>query len=408
MITFRGAVLVATAVFTFLLARLTHVGWLYLLDAMLWGMILLSLALPSLFVMSLAARRRVFRREGNGGPPGPSEGEVIQVELSLENRQMWPRYFLSVSYDSPLARPSESLQRFYLPRLGGGSSQALVSSVRCHRRGAHQFGPVSIESKAPFGLFRRTVRLSSPLSVLVYPRVYPIRRIALLEGDQGGTRPQRRREAQEVSGSRPYVPGDPPRHVHWRNTARMGRPMVKEYEDSQENTLAIAFDSSRDVGQGQETVLEYSIKIAASVAGYVMERGWTVHVLTGRLPGRGMPWAALLKELALLEAGHGPGLVGSLPVGSRVLALVSEDDIEGLETLGRRAGSTGGQAVVVLQGFGDVSSQGIDRALETLSGSGAPVVRCSQGNLPEALHALEQVEWFTGSGVQRTAARLRS
>ena len=52
-------------------------------------------------------------------------------------------------------------------------------------------------------------------------------------------------------------------------------------------------------------------------------------------PGPFLRWIRV-KELALLEAGHGPGmagLVGSLPVGSRVLALVSEDDIEELETL---------------------------------------------------------------------------
>ena len=71
-ITFRGGVLVATGVFAFLLARLTQVPWLYMLDAILWGAILLSLVVPWLAVMSLSARRRIVRREGEGRLTWPS------------------------------------------------------------------------------------------------------------------------------------------------------------------------------------------------------------------------------------------------------------------------------------------------------------------------------------------------
>ena len=85
MITRRGVGLAATAIFTFLLARLTQVGWLYLLDAMLWGILLFSLVLPWLFAASLTVHRRLARREGRAGAPGPSEGEVVQLELGLEN-----------------------------------------------------------------------------------------------------------------------------------------------------------------------------------------------------------------------------------------------------------------------------------------------------------------------------------
>ena len=380
MITSRGAALVATAAFTFFLARLTQVGWLYLLDAMLWGVILLSVVLPWLTVMSLVARRKLVRRQGSPGSPGPAEGETVQVELCLENRRPWPRYFLSASYNSPLANPDERGQRFFVSCLDARASLALVSTVDCYRRGPHKFGPVDVESKAPFGLFRRRRRLSSPLSVLVYPQVFPLNRLALLEGTQGtALRPQRTRLGQEIAGSRNYVPGDPMRHVHWRNTARMGRPMVKEFEDTQENTLVITFDSSQDLGQERETVLEYSIKLAASVARYMIARGGSVRLLTGRLPGQDSPWPQLLKELALLEAGQGPGLgalVASLTPGTRVLALVSEQDSAGVEALTKRSGQMAGLAVVVLEGFGDSSPQSTGLAVEKLRLARVPVVSC--------------------------------
>ena len=395
MITFRGVVLVVAAIFTFLLARLTQVGWLYLADATLWGIILLSLAVPSLMVMSLSVRRRLVRSDAGADGPGPSEGDTVRLELSLDNGRSWPRYFLSIGYDCPLAGPDERSQRYFVRRVNGAGTLVLGGSVRCHRRGLYQFGRVTVESKAPFGLFRRRRRLESPLSVLVYPRVYPMSGLHMLEAVQGTEmRPRRTPTGLEIAGSRHYVRGDPIRHIHWRNTARVGRPMVKEFEDSQEDTLVIAFDSSRDTGEGPDSTLEYSVKLSASVAGHVMARGRKVRVLTGGLPDHEVPWAALLKEMALLEMGRGPGLpalVGSLPSGSRVLALVSEDDIRGLEALAAGAGHMAGLAVVVLEGFGDAEPRRHSSGIEGLRGTGVPLLSCRPGELAGTLRSLEQV-----------------
>ena len=402
MITTRGTVLVGTAVFIYLFARITQVGWLYLLDAILWGALLVSLLLPWLAVMSLSAHRRMVRREGSLTSVGPTEGEVVQVELRLKNGTAWPRYLLSVSYDCPLASPEEQRQRTFVHLLNRRDSTVTRSAVLCHRRGLHRFGPVNVESQAPFGLFRRRKRLPSPLTVLVYPLVHPLGRLPLLEGMEGmAARPRRTRTGQEIAGSRRYFPGDTLRHIHWRNTARLGRPMVKEFEDTQENTLVIAFDSSKDSEDGPQSVLEYSIKLAASVARYVMERGGMVRLLTGRLPGVEMPWEALLQELALLEAGQGPGLpdlVDSLPAESRVLALVAEEDYRGIEALIRRAGQVSGMAVVVLGGICEFLPQGTERQMETLRRAGVPVVRCRRGELLEALRSLERLEWSSLAG----------
>ena len=37
-------------------------------------------------------------------------------------------------------------------------------------------------------------------------------------------------------------PGDPPRHVHWRTTARAGRLIVKEFAEEQQPALTIDTD----------------------------------------------------------------------------------------------------------------------------------------------------------------------
>ena len=179
MITFRGLALVAIAFFTFLLARFTQVGWLYLLDAMLWGAILVSVVMPWLAIASLSAHRRLLRHGKSGDSANPVEEETVDIELQLSNRGFWPRYLLSVSYECAIASPSERLQRFFVTHLAGRDELSLISRVECHRRGLHHLGPIVVESKAPFGLFRRRKKTLDPLSVLVYPKVYPLNRLAL-------------------------------------------------------------------------------------------------------------------------------------------------------------------------------------------------------------------------------------
>lgn len=45
-----------------------------------------------------------------------------------------------------------------------------------------------------------------------------------------------------VRGVRPYVPGDPARHVHWPATARRGELVVKELEEPTAPTLTVVLD----------------------------------------------------------------------------------------------------------------------------------------------------------------------
>ena len=123
---------------------------------------------------------------------------------------------------------------------------------------------------------------------------------------------QKSRLGLETAGSRPYIPGDPRRHIHWRNTARTGRPMVREFEEPQDQTLHLLFDATQSWGEGPESSLEYSIKLIASVAFYARLHRVQFQVWGGTLstglgaagPSTGGDWQRLLKSLALVELGQ--------------------------------------------------------------------------------------------------------
>ena len=229
MITTKGAGFLAVAILVFLAGRMTLVGWLYLVDAVLWGILIFSAIIPWLSIPFLAAERRVHRTSSTAGRPGPAEGDEVRIEITVRNTTFVPRFLFTLFYENPLADPLFHLQRFFVAQLSGSRRITLETNIKAHKRGLHHLGPLIFESSAPFGLFRRRIKAAGPQPVLIFPRVHQLRRLALVEALGGSTaQPRKSVTGMDPVGSRHYFPGDPRRHIHWRNTARMGRPMVKE------------------------------------------------------------------------------------------------------------------------------------------------------------------------------------
>jgi uncharacterized protein (DUF58 family) len=73
----------------------------------------------------------------------------------------------------------------------------------------------------------------------------------------------------EYRGLRPYRAGDDPRDVHWRTSARLGEPVIREYERDRSRALWICLDLRAEPGEPAESAIE----IAASIAGAASRRG---------------------------------------------------------------------------------------------------------------------------------------
>ena len=402
MINGRAVGFLIIAIFLFLLAGATNVGWVRIVDAVLWGMLLLSLVLQWLSVTALEVRRRVGHIEHSGKFPSPMEDDTVEVELELRNLRFWPRFFLSLSYDASVERPDDRWQRFFSANLIGHGSVRLSSRLRCYRRGLHRFGRVTIESQVPFGLFRRRRHKEAPLSLLVYPKAYPMKQVALVEGLWGmSALPQKSRSGVEVVGSRPYAPGDQLRHINWRSTARLRRLVVKEMEDISERALTIVFDTRLDVGRGRETTLEYSVKLAASIGLHALSSGQSVRMVAGITRGEWSDPQGFLRELALVEAGDSPGLTALLQTASRspVLLILAAADAQGVGSVEQGASSRSGLAAVVLEGFEPAVE--VPGVADRLGRAGVPTVVCRQGALGDAIGALERAGRPSSPGVWR-------
>ncbi|PKB71093.1 MAG: hypothetical protein BZY87_07130 [SAR202 cluster bacterium Io17-Chloro-G6] len=381
---------------------------------MFWGALALGLVLPWLGGAFISAHRSAFPADGAKTGGRLSEGDRVNINVSLKNRFFYPRFFHSVKFASTLAGPHEAERRFFVAQLPSSSTLLLESTAEVYMRGLHHLGPVILESSAPFGLFRRRRTLAGPQTMLVLPRVYPLNRLTLVDGqDSQSDKTRVSRSGLNLAGSRPYVPGDSPRMVHWRNTARAGRMMVKETEDESDKTLHIMFDSGDVWGEGRDTNFEYAIKLAVTVADYALKNGVPVRVWGSHLNGAGvasgasaggpldvaLTWNELLESLAIARpAGRvavGEGLA-SLPTAANLFIVVSANDETAHQDLRRALVRSRESIVVRLEGFGEPATN--RDAGNSPEMAGASVLTCGPGGLARTLSEIENMGQWDGSG----------
>jgi uncharacterized protein (DUF58 family) len=208
-------------------------------------------------------------------------------------------------------------------------------------RGRYQFANIDLVTRSPFGLLERRVRTPSDDELIVYPRVGRVtRRWNQLFRESTETRRGRRTDRtmrqEDYHGLREYRPGDSPRWIHWRTTARFGKPMVKEFEHENHQDLALLIDPwlpRSKVTADQREILEQVIRFAATICletcrhpGRRILLGWT-----GLVPGLRQGPAAvkllhqLLEQLAVMKPtheGHFSSLIDLMPTAMLRDALV--------------------------------------------------------------------------------------
>lgn len=153
------------------------------------------------------------------------------------------------------------------PMPPGGEAEAHLEILPLRRGILHLTG-VTVARPDPLGLFRSFIRVSAPQTVLVLPRRYPLSSIAL----PGAVRYQKGGVAlathvgssEEFVALRDYRHGDPLRHIHWRSWAKVGKPIVKEFEDEFYVRHALVLDTFDD--EPNSEVLEEAVSVAASFA----------------------------------------------------------------------------------------------------------------------------------------------
>ena len=230
--TARGRAALALGAATYL------AGWAFgsrPLDLVAVGLLLAVLA--AWLAVRLTARPVELRRTTR---VVPLEGDDVQVRVELELESA--RTPAGITLVEVYAKLGE--RRTQLNREGRYLwARYVLAAVP---RGRYRLEKTVALVEDAFGLERRERPLPQGATLVVYPRLTELERLFSETGEHA--RDGRRLLLQRPSGFdlhsvRDYVEGDSLRKVHWRSTARRGRLMVKELEDSPREDVAVVLDA---------------------------------------------------------------------------------------------------------------------------------------------------------------------
>ncbi|HWG33184.1 MAG TPA: DUF58 domain-containing protein, partial [Gemmatimonadaceae bacterium] len=153
-------------------------------------------------------------------------------------------------------------------------------TVTGRARGTFPLGPVAITISGPWKLVRRSVIYYLNDTISIIPSMANAGRYRLLAAQYrvrtAGQRVIRRRGAgTSFANLRDYVPGDDPRRIDWKATARRHRLISREFTVEQGQTIMIAIDCGRMMTQlaGDRPRFEYALASALTLADIALSTG---------------------------------------------------------------------------------------------------------------------------------------
>ena len=293
-ITKVGLLYIALAIVVGIAAANTGNNALYIVEALLLGVLVLS---------GITSRRNVAGLDVELLLPEEVHAkEPFTATYRMRNRDRWAavRWIAveGVSQAEPLL----------LSHLGRGGEEEGTVQAFVRTRGRYRVDFVHLSSVFPFGFFRKGLRLAQEAEMLVFPELFPAApKVPAAEARSGERSSRRKGQGHELFQLRSFQPGDDRRGVHWKQTARTGQMVFMEREAESGRRLSIILDNG--VGELERDVdrqrFERLVSEAATAADEALRQGYSVglrtrsgHVALGSGPGQRH---RIMKQLALLE-----------------------------------------------------------------------------------------------------------
>jgi uncharacterized protein (DUF58 family) len=236
----------------------------YLVWCVLTGLLLAALAL-----------RRLYRLDGVSMsvhvPRRVAVGDAVCFTVRFENKG--DREHQAITVNGPLLPwdGKYTTDKAALRALPVDAVREVPIRATFAARGEHHLDPFVAAALVPLGLAEGPMLASRGVRFLVVPRIAPVNRLRtpLVQRYQpGGVRlASRTGESMELLGLRPYRPGDPVRDLHARSWARLGAPVVREYQQEYFTRVGVVVDT--DMAVADEPRFEAVLSLAAGVVAHL-------------------------------------------------------------------------------------------------------------------------------------------
>ena len=176
-----------------------------------------------------------------------SKDREAQLEVRIRNERQRPK---NLRLALALPREIESPQQDAWVALPGDSEWSrLTWPCLPRRRGNYQLESAYLEADSPLGFWAARRQVPARSELRVYPDLLTERRsLAALFLHRGsfGLHAQRQiGKGREFEKLREYIPGDSFDEIHWKATAKRGRPVTKVFQIERTQEVYVVIDASR-------------------------------------------------------------------------------------------------------------------------------------------------------------------
>lgn len=313
-------------VFIGLAAVNSQTNLLFWTFGMMVGAFFMSVLVASATMRSIEVRRLL--------PDHGATDEPMLIRYEIVNRK-WtmPCFGLVISeLDGETTGRLRGRPYGWVMHLGPRATTHATSTAWPTRRGPVSFNRIRVATTFPFGILRKTITVSQPGRVLIYPKIHRLRRELLADvrsRDVAGSRVSAQGGGfEEFYGLREYRPGDAIKLIDWKHSVRTGKLVSRDMTRLTPPKLMVLLDV-RDREDRAAADDESAVDFAASLICEAHQGGFEVGLcLIGAVaatfaPGHGR-WhrTQILHALSEIDLSVDTGETGVRPMSRDVNWLV--------------------------------------------------------------------------------------
>ncbi len=237
--------------------------------ALLAFIMLIQLVLLFFTHIHVSAKRKL--------PEVLSLGETQSIGITISNESVLK---LAISLTETLPYQLGIRNSTHDLTLASKATKHIDYKIRPTVRGVYTFGNNFIFIRTSFPLIERRLTQICDESIDVYPSIIQMKKFELyaskrLTNDEGVKKTRRLGHGAEFEQIKQYVPGDDPRTINWKASARTGHVMTNHYHEEKSQPVYQILDTSRSMKMpfNDLTLLDHSINSALALSNIILKKG---------------------------------------------------------------------------------------------------------------------------------------